>query len=91
MRLDYFLKISRLVKRRPLANEMCDKHLVQVNGQVAKASREVQVGDTLTIKFLHRTLTVRIDTVPEHAVNKAGSGELYTLLEDLPAPKETWA
>jgi ribosomal 50S subunit-recycling heat shock protein len=82
MRLDYFLKISRIVKRRPLAKEMCDKKLVHVNEQLAKAGKEVAVGDLLTVKFPHRTVKVRIERIPERAAAKKEAAELYVLLED---------
>lgn len=83
MRLDYFLKISRLVKRRPLAKEMCDKHLAQVNEQPAKAGKELRVGDILSLKFRHRRLKVRIEQLPERAVAKDDAAALYSVLEDI--------
>ncbi len=83
MRLDYFLKISRLVKRRPLAKEMCDKQLVQVNEQAAKAGKELRVGDILALKFRHRRMKVRIERLPERAVVKDDAATLYTVLEDI--------
>ncbi len=82
MRVDYFLKISRLVKRRPLAKEMCDKQLVFVNEQAAKAGRELRVGDALLLKFRHRHLTVRVESLPERATSKTDAATLYTVLED---------
>ena len=83
MRLDYFLKISRLVKRRPLAKEMCDKALVQVNEQAAKAGKELRVGDILALKFRHRHLKVRVEQLPERAVAKDDAAALYAVLEDI--------
>ncbi len=83
MRLDYFLKVSRLVKRRPLAKEMCTKKLVQVNDQIAKASKETQVGDTIFVRLRNRRLKVRVDQVPAHAVSKKDALTLYTVLEDI--------
>lgn len=90
MRLDYFLKLSRLVKRRPLAKEMCDKHLVQVNAQPAKAGRELQPGDTVTVTFPRRVVTVRVESLPEHAVTKKDAAALYSLLEDRQTPEDEW-
>ena len=90
MRLDYFLKVSRIVKRRPLAKEMCDKKLVQVNGQVAKAGREIMVGDILTVKYPSRVLKVRVEQVPERAVSKKDAASLYTLLEEIRTPDDDW-
>ena len=51
MRLDKFLKVSRVIKRRPVANEACDAGRVMINGKVAKASTEVKIGDVVEIKF----------------------------------------
>ncbi|MHB1684574.1 MAG: RNA-binding S4 domain-containing protein [Bacilli bacterium] len=79
MRLDKFLKVSRLVKRRTLAKEICDAGRVEVNGRVAKAGAEVAVLDTLSIRFGHRTLSVRIDRIVEQA-RKEQAAELYTVL-----------
>ncbi len=83
MRLDYFLKVSRLVKRRPLAKEMCEKRLVQVNGALAKASKELEPDDTLTLNFRNRTLTVRVEHIPQRAVAKKDASGLYTVLADV--------
>ncbi|MBD3305855.1 RNA-binding S4 domain-containing protein [candidate division KSB3 bacterium] len=88
MRVDYFLKISRLVKRRSLAKEMCDKHLVQVNDQPAKAGKELEAGDTLRLTFRHRTLTVQVEQIPERAVSKKDAPTLYTVLEDVRKPQD---
>ena len=82
MRLDYFLKVSRLVKRRPLAKEMCDKHLVQINEQVAKASKELQTGDIIALKFPHRRLKVQVEQIPERAVSKKDASNLYSIVEE---------
>ena len=90
MRIDYFLKLSRIVKRRPLAKEMCDKKLVAINGTTAKAGREVAVGDMLSVQFPSRTVKVKIEKVPERAVSKKDSTELYTLLEEIRRPEEKW-
>ena len=88
MRFDSFLKISRIVKRRPLAKEMCDKKLVQMNGQVAKASKDVEEGDTITVKFSNRTLTVRVEHIPQPAISKKEASNLYTILEDIRKDEE---
>ena len=60
MRLDKFLKVSRLIKRRTVANEACDAGRVLVNGRVAKASGRVAAGDTIEIAFGNRTVKVRV-------------------------------
>ena len=83
MRLDYFLKVSRLVKRRPLAKEMCDKHLVQINEQLAKAGKELQAGDTISLKSPRRRLKVRVEKIPERAVSKKDASSLYSIVEDI--------
>jgi len=67
MRLDKFLKVSRLIKRRTVANEACDGGRVLVNGKPAKASYEVKVGDVLEVAFGQRTLKVEVLSVNEHA------------------------
>ena len=67
MRLDKFLKVSRLIKRRSVANEACDHERVWVAGRVAKASYEVKVGDILEIRFGQRILRVEVLSVREHA------------------------
>ncbi len=60
MRLDKFLKVSRLIKRRTVANEACDAGRVMVNGKPAKASLNVKVGDTIEILFGQKTVKVRV-------------------------------
>ncbi len=82
MRLDYFLKVSRLVKRRTLAKEMCVKKLIQVNDHVAKAGKMVEVGDTILLNSRSRKLKVLVEQVPERAVSKKDASTLYTVLED---------
>ena len=76
MRLDKFLKTSRLIKRRTVANEACDNERVSVNGRPAKASYEVKVGDILEIRFGQRTLRVEVLRVEEN-VRKDDAGGLY--------------
>ncbi|PID55992.1 hypothetical protein CSB45_13645 [candidate division KSB3 bacterium] len=83
MRLDYFLKVSRLVKRRPFAKEMCDKKLVELNGQTAKAGKELFSGDTITLNFPHRRLKVRVEHVPERAISRKDASTLYSIIEEL--------
>lgn len=64
MRLDKYLKVSRLIKRRTVANEACDNGLVTVNGKPARASYEVKEGDQITLRFGVRTVTVEVLSVP---------------------------
>ena len=65
MRLDKWLKVSRLIKRRTVANEACDGGRVTVNGKVARASYDVKVGDKLEIRFGARTVTLEVLSVTE--------------------------
>ena len=67
MRLDKYLKISRIIKRRTVANEACDQGRVTVNGNVAKASYDVKVGDVLALRFGEKTMRVEVVRVSEHA------------------------
>lgn len=76
MRLDKYLKVSRLIKRRTVANEACDNDRVSVNGRPARASYEVKVGDVIAIRFGERTLTVEVVSVQENA-GKAEAAALY--------------
>ncbi len=70
MRLDKYLKVSRIIKRRTVANDACDNALVTVNDRPAKASYDVKVGDILTITFGSRTVKIRVLDVSEHALKK---------------------
>ena len=76
MRLDKYLKVSRLIKRRTVANDACDNARVTVNGRPAKASYDVKVGDVLAIAFGQRTLTVEVLAVAE-AVRKDDATAMY--------------
>ena len=76
MRIDKFLKVSRLIKRRTVANEACDGERVSVNGRSVKAGYQVKVGDVIEIAYGQRTLRVEVVEVSEHA-NKAGAAAMY--------------
>ena len=76
MRLDKYLKVSRLIKRRTVANEACDAGRVLVNGKVAKASVNVKAGDIIEIMFGTRSLKVEVLTVAE-TVKKDEAKEMY--------------
>lgn len=80
MRLDKYLKITRLIKRRTVANEACDNERVTVNGRPAKASYDVKVGDVLEVQLGARTLKARILSVSEYA-KKEEAGELYEFID----------
>ena len=73
MRLDKYLKVSRLVKRRTVANELCDAKHVEVNGKVARASLEVKVGDEIAIRTGTRLTRARILSVVEHATKETAA------------------
>jgi ribosomal 50S subunit-recycling heat shock protein len=81
MRLDLFLKWSRVILRRTLAKETCDAGRVMVNGQEARAGREVRVGDTISLRMSRRQLTFRVRSIPSHAPSKEGAHEMIELLE----------
>lgn len=76
MRLDKYLKVSRLIKRRTVANEACDNGRVSVNGKAAKASQDVKVGDKIEIALGSRTLAVEVLQVAE-AVRKDDAAAMY--------------
>ena len=80
MRLDKYLKVSRIIKRRTVANDACDADRVSVNGKPARASYEVKVGDVLDIKFGKSPLVVRVLEVKE-IIGKAGASEMYEVIE----------
>ena len=80
MRLDKYLKVSRLIKRRTVANEACDGERVSVNGRQVKASYQVREGDVIEIAFGNRTLKVEVTRVSETA-NKADAPAMYREIE----------
>ncbi len=79
MRLDKYLKVSRLIKRRTVANEACDAGRVSVNGKVARASLEVKVGDVIEIGFGNKEVKVEVTSVTE-TVRKDEAKELFRYL-----------
>ncbi|MBO5363906.1 MAG: RNA-binding S4 domain-containing protein [Clostridia bacterium] len=81
MRLDKYLKVSRLIKRRTIANEACDGGRVSVNGKVARASYDVKEGDILTIDFGSRPVTVRVLEVKETAYKDVAK-TMYEAIEE---------
>lgn len=80
MRIDKFLKISRIIKRRTVANEACDGGRVSVNGKTVKASYDVKPGDVIEIAFGAKTVRARVEQLAEH-MPKDGAAGMYTLLE----------
>jgi len=80
MRVDKFLKVSRVIKRRTVANDACDIGRISVNGRPCKASYQVKVGDILEVAFGDKTLKIEILSVAEHAA-KADAASMYRELE----------
>ena len=76
MRLDKWLKVSRLIKRRTVANEACDNARVTANGRPVKASYDVKVGDVLELRFGERTVKVEVLIVAD-SVGKADASAMY--------------
>ena len=81
MRLDKYLKVSRLIKRRTVANEACDGGRVSVNGKPARASYDVKVGDVITINFGSKPLSVKVLEVKETAFKDAAK-DMYEAVSE---------
>jgi ribosomal 50S subunit-recycling heat shock protein len=81
MRLDKFLKVSRIIKRRTLAKEVSDQGRIQINGKEAKASSTVKVGDELTIRLGQRVVVARIDRIQE-STRKEEAADMFTILKE---------
>ncbi|AZP03840.1 RNA-binding S4 domain-containing protein [Jeotgalibaca ciconiae] len=81
MRLDKFLKVSRIIKRRSVAKEVADKGRVLINDKQAKSGANVKVGDELTLQFGNKTLVVRIDKILD-TTKKDEAQEMYTVLSE---------
>ena len=79
MRIDKYLKVSRVIKRRTVANEAADGGRISVNGRVVKASYDVKVGDVVEVAFEQGTVKFRVKSVQE-TVRKNDAGEMYELL-----------
>ena len=81
MRLDKFLKVSRLIKRRTVAKDVSDQGRVWINGRDAKASTAVKVGDELSIQFGQKKVTIRVEALTE-STRKEDAAGMYTLLRE---------
>ena len=81
MRLDKYLKVSRIIKRRTVANEACDSAHVSVNGRPAKASYDVKENDIIEIAFGARVLRVRVLNIKD-STKKADAMEMYEVMND---------
>ncbi len=82
MRLDKFLKVSRVIKRRTLAKEICDRGQVEVNGRVAKAGADIKPGDIVGIDFGSRKIALEVVSVKDNVPAKLAA-ELYRMIEDI--------
>jgi ribosomal 50S subunit-recycling heat shock protein len=81
MRLDKFLKVSRIIKRRTVANQACDTEHVEVNGRRAKASYDVKEGDVIAVTYGERTLKFKVLDIREH-VAKADAASMYEIISE---------
>jgi ribosomal 50S subunit-recycling heat shock protein len=81
MRLDKFLKVSRLIKRRTVANDACDAARIFVNGKAAKASYSVKIGDMISVTFGTKTVTVRVLEIKE-TTKKAEATSMYEIVSE---------
>ncbi|MCE5197274.1 MAG: RNA-binding S4 domain-containing protein [Negativicutes bacterium] len=81
MRLDKFLKVSRLIKRRTLAKEVADSQRIELNGRTVKPAAEVKVGDVITLHFGSRTTTVQVLSITA-APKKEDAAEMYKVLSE---------
>lgn len=81
MRIDKFLKVSRLIRRRTLAKEVADQGRVEVNGLVVKASTSVKVGDEIAIRFGQKVVTVKVDMI-KNTTKKDEAESMYTVLSE---------
>jgi len=80
MRLDKYLKVSRLIKRRTVADEACDNGRVSVNGKVAKSAYDVKIGDIIEIRFGEKMLKVKVAEVKEHVL-KSDADAMYEVID----------
>ncbi len=83
MRLDKFLKVSRLIKRRTVAKDIADKARIFVNNNPAKPAKEVKVGDKITIEYLNRSVIVEVAKIPTGNVAVQEAKDLYILVEEI--------
>lgn len=79
MRLDKYLKVSRIIKRRTVANEACDAGKVEVNGKIARASYDVKTGDVIKLTLGTRETSYKVLVVTEHAL-KEDAAKMYEIL-----------
>ena len=82
MRLDKFLKVSRLIKRRTVANEISDTGRVYVNGNIAKPAKTLKVGDIIKIEYANKNVVVKVLIIPTGNVSIQQASELYEIIEE---------
>ncbi|MGH9459707.1 MAG: RNA-binding S4 domain-containing protein [Vicinamibacteria bacterium] len=82
LRVDNFLKQSRLVKRRTMAKELCEDGAVMVNGKLVRASKEIAPGDRVTMKLWNRSLEIEVERLPERPPSAADARLLYRIVSD---------
>ncbi|MCM3293972.1 RNA-binding S4 domain-containing protein [Paenibacillus sp. MER 180] len=87
MRLDKFLKVSRLIKRRTIAKDVSEQGRVELNGREAKPSTTVKVGDEITVQFGQKLVTVRVERLQETTKKEEATG-MYTLLKEEAIPRD---
>ena len=87
MRLDKYLKVARILKRRTVAKELAEQERVILNGRKAKPSSEINIGDVITIMFGNRELSVKVLATPKQ-VNKADAALMFEILEEKRIEKE---
>ncbi|MEX2785514.1 RNA-binding S4 domain-containing protein [Streptococcus sp. H49] len=81
MRLDKFLKVSRIIKRRPVAKEVADKGRIKVNGILAKSSTDLKINDEIEVRFGHKLLTVRVLELKD-STKKEDAAKMYEIISE---------
>ncbi|MDR2977603.1 MAG: RNA-binding S4 domain-containing protein [Streptococcaceae bacterium] len=81
MRLDKFLKVSRLIKRRPVAKEVADKGRIQINGKIAKSAASLNIGDLITIRFGNKIVQVKVLDLRENS-RKEDADKMYEIISE---------
>jgi ribosomal 50S subunit-recycling heat shock protein len=84
MRLDKWLKVARVIKRRTVANDVCDNGRATINGRIAKASTEIKAGDRLTVQVGQKVFSLTVLEVPAGAVPASAASSLYRIEERSP-------
>lgn len=81
MRIDKFLKVSRTIKRRTVAKDVCEDERIYINGKPVKPSKDVKIGDIVTVRFGNRSLSVKVLSI-DSVVTKAQAEEMYEIVEE---------